>query len=85
MFLEDKYWEQACENLFWYNLAMLSAALFKMTDGLVLTEIRGDRIRFDGVTSIPVIDIEYMKTGVKTWKVRKPINIPVVQIPVEPR
>jgi uncharacterized protein len=85
LFLEDQYWEQACENLFWYNLAMLSAALFKMTDGLILTEIQGDRIRFDGVTSIPVIDIEYMKTGVKTWKVRKPINIPVVQVPVEPR
>ena len=85
LFLEDQYWEQACENLFWYNLAMLSAGLFKMTDGLVLTEIKGDRIRFDGVTSIPVIDIEYMKTGVKSWKVRKPINIPVVQVPVEPR
>jgi hypothetical protein len=64
---------------------MLSAGLFKMTDGLVLTEIKGERIRFDGVTSIPVIDAEYMKTGVKSWKVRKPINIPIVQVPVEPR
>jgi len=85
LFLEDQYWEQACENLFWYNLAMLSAALFKMTDGLVLTEIKGDRIRFDGVTSIQVIDNEYMKTGKKSWKVRKPLNIPVVQVPVEPK
>lgn len=85
LFLEDKYWEQACENLFWYNLAMLSAALFKMTDGLVLTEIRGEKIRFEGVSSIPVIDIDYMKTGKKSWKVRKPINIPVVQVPMEIR
>jgi len=85
LFLEDQYWEQACENLFWYNLAMLSAALFKMTDGLVLTEIRGERIRFDSVTSIPVIDINYMKTGEKSWKVRKPLNIPVVQVPLEPK
>lgn len=80
LFLENQYWEQACENLFWYNNAMLAAALFIMTDGLVLTEIRGQKIRRDGITSVPVIDIDFVKSnGTKrSWKVRKSVGIPVV-------
>lgn len=86
LFLEDEYWTQACENLFYYNLAMLSSAMFFMTGGLVLTELQGEKIRFDGVNSIPVIDIEFVKSGgtKKSWKVRKPINIPVVTVPAVP-
>lgn len=87
LFLEDQYWEQACENLYWYNLGILASSLFVLTGGLVLTEIQGEKIRYDGVKSQPVIDIEYVKSGgkQKSWKVRKPINIPVVQVPVTPQ
>jgi uncharacterized protein len=87
LFLEDQYWEQACENLYWYNLGMLASSLFIMTGGLVLIEIHGDKIRYDGVTKQPVIDLDFVKSGgeQKSWKVRKPINIPVVQVPVAPQ
>jgi uncharacterized protein len=87
LFLEDQYWEQACENLYWYNLGMLASSLFIMTGGLVLTEIQGDKIRYDGVTSQPVIDIDFVKSGgkQKSWKVRKPINIPIVTVPAVPQ
>ena len=80
LFLENQYWEQACDNLFWYNNAMLAASLFFMTDGLILTEIRGQKIRRDGITSVPVIDIDFVKSnGTKrSWKVRKSVGIPVV-------
>lgn len=86
LFLEDQYWTQACENLFWYNLAMFSSSLFFLTGGLVLTRIEGEKIRFDGVNSVDVIDINFVKSGgkEKSWKVRKPINIPVVTIPTVP-
>ena len=86
LFLEDQYWTQACENLFYYNLAILAGALFIMTDGLVLTRIEGDKIRFDGVKSLDVIDINFVKSGgtQKSWKVRKPLNIPVVSVPAMP-
>ena len=62
---------------------MLAAAMFILTDGLVLVEIQGEKIRFDGVKSQPVIDINYVKSGGidKSWKVKKPINIPIVTIP----
>lgn len=87
LFLEDKYWTQACENLYWYNLAMLAGSLFFMTEGLVLVEIQGDKIRFDDVKSQEVIDINYVKSGgkQKSWKVRKPVGIPVVSVPAVPQ
>jgi uncharacterized protein len=87
LFLEDQYWTQACENLFYYNLGILASSLFVLTDGLILTEIQGEKIRFDGVTSIPVIDINFVKSGgkEKSWKVRKPINIPIVTTPTVPQ
>jgi uncharacterized protein len=87
LFLEDKYWTQACENLFYYNLGILASSLFVLTDGLILTEIQGEKIRFDGVTSIPVIDIDFVKSGgkSKSWKVRKPVNIPIVTVPTVPQ
>jgi uncharacterized protein len=86
LFLEDQYWTQACENLFYYNLAILAGSLFIMTDGLVLTKIEGEKIRFDDVKSIDVIDIDFVKSGgkQKSWKVRKPLNIPVVTVPEMP-
>jgi uncharacterized protein len=87
LFLEDQYWTQACENLFYYNLGMLASSLFILTDGLILTEIHGDKIRFEGVTSIPVIDIDFVKSNgkQKSWKVKKPINIPIVTVPAVPQ
>jgi uncharacterized protein len=86
LFLEDQYWTQACENLFYYNLAILAGALFIMTDGLILTRIEGDKIRFDDVKSLDVIDINFVKSNgtQKSWKVRKPLNIPVVSVPAMP-
>jgi uncharacterized protein len=86
LFLEDQYWTQACENLFYYNLAILAGALFVMTDGLVLTRIEGDKIRFDDVKTLDIIDINFVKSGgtQKSWKVRKPLNIPVVSVPAMP-
>jgi uncharacterized protein len=83
LFLEDEYWSQACENLFYYNMAMLASSLFFLTGGLVLTKIEGDKIRFDGTTSMDVIDINFVKSNgkQKSWKVRKPIGIPVVSVP----
>lgn len=86
LFLEDKHWSQACENLFYYNLAILAGSLFIMTDGLILTRIEGDKIRFDDVKELDIIDINFVKSGgtKKSWKVRKPINIPVVSIPEMP-
>lgn len=87
LFLEDKYWTQACENLFYYNLGLLASALFVMTDGLILTEIQGTKIRFDDVQSISVIDMDFVKSGgkQKSWKVRNPINISVLAMHTEPR
>ena len=66
---------------------MLASALFIMTDGLVLVEIQGEKIRFDDVKSIPVIDIDFVASNgkQKSWKVKKPINIPIVTIPATPR
>jgi len=86
LFLEDQYWTQACENLFYYNLAILAGALFIMTDGLVLTRIEGDKIRFNDVKTLDVIDINFVKSSgtQKSWKVRKPLNIPVVTVPAMP-
>mgnify|MGYP000035184342 CR=1 FL=1 len=83
LFLEDEYWSQACENLFYYNMAMLASSLFFLTGGLILTKIEGDKIRFDGTTSMDVIDINFVKSNgkQKSWKVRKPIGIPVVSVP----
>ena len=80
LFLEDDLWKAGCENMFTWNLALLAAALFIMTDGLVLVEIQGQKIRYDDVTSVPVIDIEFVKSNgtKKSWKVRKPVGIPVV-------
>jgi hypothetical protein len=58
-----------------------------MTDGLVLVEIQGEKIRFDGATSQEVIDIDFVKSGgkQKSWKVRKPVGIPVVTVPAVPQ
>ena len=86
LFLEDQYWDAACENLFWYNMAMLAASMFVLTNGLVLVEVQGERIRYDGEKSVKVIDIDFVKSSGKTrsWKVRKPINIPVVTVPAVP-
>lgn len=87
LFLEDEYWDAACENLFWYNMAMLASSMFILTNGLVLVEVQGERIRYDGETSVKVIDIDFVKSSGKqrSWKVRKPINIPVVTVPVTPQ
>lgn len=64
LFLEDKLWDHACNTSFIYNQAMLAAALFHATK-LVLTRIEGERIRHEGVTSIPVINKNWFEARLK--------------------
>lgn len=59
LFLEGDMFAKSCDNSFAYNLGLFAAALYAVTQGMVLTEIRGERIRKPGVTSLPVIDLSY--------------------------
>ncbi len=60
LFLENKLWEKACDNSFYWNLAVLAASMYWMT-GLVLTEIQGTSLRRDDLPNrIPVIDPRQM-------------------------
>ncbi|WKZ86358.1 radical SAM protein [Ralstonia pickettii] len=59
LFLEGDMFAKSCDNSFAYNLGLFAAALYAVTQGMVLQEIRGQRIRKDGVTSVPVIDLSY--------------------------
>ncbi|WP_180815178.1 radical SAM/SPASM domain-containing protein [Ralstonia pickettii] len=72
LFLEGEMFAQSCDNAFAYNLGLLAAALNALTKGMVLTEIRGERIRKPGVTSLPVIDLSY-----KTKPAKKVIRLAV--------
>jgi uncharacterized protein len=66
LFLENEMWSKACDNSFAYNVGALAAALFHATH-MVLIEIRGDAIRRDGVTSVPVIDKEFLFGPLPQW------------------
>jgi uncharacterized protein len=84
LFLEGKYWEAACDNSFTHNLAVLAAALYYQTQGLILTRIEGESIRRDYVTSIEVINLGFvesngdMKTVAPPPRAHKPFPVQVV-------
>lgn len=63
LFLEDGYWEAACDNSFSHNLAVLAGALYYQTQGLILTRIEGDAIRRDAVTAIDVIHLGFVESN----------------------
>ena len=63
MFLEDSYWGGACDNSFSHNLAVLAAALYYQTQGLILTRIEAESIRRDGVDAIDVVSLDFVESN----------------------
>lgn len=84
LFLEDEFWAAACDNAFAHNLAVLAAALYYQTQGLILTRIEGDAIRRDGVTVLDVINLDFvgsngdMSTVAPQIRQHKPFPVQVV-------
>jgi uncharacterized protein len=84
LFLENEYWEAACNNSFTHNLAVFAAALYYQTQGLILTKIEADHIRRDEVTSVDVIHLAFVESGgdmsvvAPEARVNKPFPLPVV-------
>lgn len=84
LFLENEYWEAACNNSFTHNLAVLAAALYYQTQGLILTKIEADHIRRDEVTSVDVIHLAFVESGgdmsvvAPQARFNKPFPLPVV-------
>lgn len=66
LFLEDDMWKQACDNSFAYNVGAMAAALFHATR-LVLIEIKGETIRREGITSVPVIESDFLHGPLPQW------------------
>lgn len=66
LFLEDEYWTKACDNSFSYNLGILAAALFHTTR-LVLIEIKGENIRREGISSVSVIEPDFLDKPLPSW------------------
>jgi radical SAM protein with 4Fe4S-binding SPASM domain len=63
LFLEDDYWGAACDNSFSHNLAVLAAAIYYQTQGLILTRIEGESIRRDGVDAVEVICLDFVESN----------------------
>jgi uncharacterized protein len=63
LFLEDEYWTAACDNAFVHNLALLAAALYYQTQGLILTRVEGAAIRKDEVSAIEVISLAFVESN----------------------
>ena len=63
LFLEDSYWGGACDNSFSHNLAVLAAALYYQTQGLILTRIEAESIRRDGVDAIDVVSLDFVESN----------------------
>jgi radical SAM protein with 4Fe4S-binding SPASM domain len=63
LFLEGDFWSGACDNSFTHNLAVLSAALYYQTQGLVLTRVEAPVIRAQGITGVDVINLEFVEGG----------------------
>ncbi|NBS69192.1 SDR family oxidoreductase [bacterium] len=66
LFLEDKLWEQACENSYYYNLGLLAASLFFATR-MVLVRIEGDDIRHRSNSLLPVIEPGFLDAPLPDW------------------
>ncbi len=84
LFLEGEFWTAACDNAFTHNLAVLAAAIYYQTQGLILTRITADGIRRDGIASVEVIDLGFvesngdMATVAPPPRVSKPFPVQVV-------
>jgi uncharacterized protein len=61
LFLEGKYWTTACDVSYHYNTAMLAAALFRMTGG-ILRYIEGTPRRDTQEDKFEVISEDFVKT-----------------------
>jgi uncharacterized protein len=86
LFLEGEFWTSACDNAFTHNLAVLAAAIYYQTHGLILTRIAADGIRRDGISSVEVIDLDFVESNgdmtrvAPPARVPKPLPIPVVAV-----
>jgi len=84
LFLEGDYWSHACDNSFSHNLAVMAAALYYQTQGLILTRIEADAIRGSRHPGLEVISLDFVETGgdmetvVPTLHKRKTFPIEVV-------
>ncbi|NBS48626.1 MAG: SPASM domain-containing protein, partial [Betaproteobacteria bacterium] len=84
LFLEGQFWTAACDNALTHNLAVLAAAIYYQTQGLILTRITADGIRREGITSLEVIDLGFvesngdMATVAPSPRVSKPFPVQVV-------
>jgi len=84
LFLEGQFWTAACDNALTHNLAVLAAAIYYQTQGLILTRITADGIRREGITSLEVIDLGFvesngdMATVAPPPRVSKPFPVQVV-------
>jgi uncharacterized protein len=84
LFLEGQFWTAACDNAFTHNLAVLAAAIYYQTQGLILTRITADGIRREGITTLEVIDLGFvesngdMATVAPPPRVLKPFPVQVV-------
>lgn len=63
LFLEGDFWRGACENSFTHNLAVLAAALYYQTQGLILTRIEAPAIRAEGISQVDVINLDFVEEG----------------------
>jgi uncharacterized protein len=63
LFLEGEFWEAACDNSFSHNLAVMAAALYYQTQGLILTRIESDAIRYDSVSGVDVVKLAFVESG----------------------
>lgn len=86
LFLENEYWEAACDNSFTHNLAVLAAALYYQTQGLILTKIEAESIRRIGIPAVKVVDLAFVESGgdmssvAPPAQVKKPFPLPVVTV-----
>ena len=84
LFLEGGYWRAACDNSFAHNLAVMAAALYYQTQGLILTRIEADAIRSSRQNVIDVISLAFVESGgdmqvvLPILQVRKAFPIAVV-------
>ncbi len=76
LFLEGEFWTSACNNAFTHNLAVLAAAIYYQTQGLILTRITADGIRREGITSVEVIDLGFVESNGDMTRVAPPARVP---------
>ena len=75
LFLEGEFWTSACDNAFTHNLAVLAAAIYYQTQGLILTRITADGIRREGITSVDVIDLDFVESNGDMRRVAPPARV----------